>query len=41
MIFVPSKGGCSHVEVDESSSDDCEKGANVLLYVMLKSANDK
>jgi len=41
MIFVPSKGGRSHVEVDESSSDDCEKGANVLLQDMLKSANDK
>lgn len=41
MIFVPSKGGRSHVEVDESNWDDCETGANVLLHVMLKSANDK
>ena len=41
MIFVPSKGGRSHVEVDESNWDDCEKGAKVLLHVMLKSANEK
>lgn len=41
MIFGPSKGGRSHVEVDESNWDDCEKGANVLLHVMLKSANEK
>ncbi len=41
MIFVPSKGGRSHVEVEESSWDDCEKGANVLLQCMLKSANEK
>ncbi|WP_136805679.1 M20 family metallo-hydrolase [Desulfosediminicola flagellatus] len=40
MIFVPSKGGRSHVEVEESSWDDCEKGANVLLQCMLKSANE-
>lgn len=38
MIFIPSKGGRSHVEVEESSWDDCEKGANVLLQCMLKSA---
>lgn len=41
MIFVPSKGGRSHVEVEESSWADCEKGANVLLQVMLQSANEK
>lgn len=41
MIFVRYKGGHSHVEVDESSWDDCENGADVLLYVMLKSANEK
>jgi beta-ureidopropionase / N-carbamoyl-L-amino-acid hydrolase len=40
MIFVPSKGGRSHVEVEESSWEDCEKGANVLLQCMLKSANE-
>jgi N-carbamoyl-L-amino-acid hydrolase len=41
MIFVPVKGGRSHVEVDESNWDDCEKGVNVPLHVMLKSDNEK
>jgi len=41
MIFIPSKGGRSHVEVEESSWEDCEKGANVLLQCMLKSANEQ
>ncbi len=41
MIFVPSKGGRSHVEVEETSWEDCEKGANVLLQCLLKSANEK
>lgn len=40
MIFIPSKGGRSHVEVEESSWEDCEKGANVLLQCLLKSANE-
>lgn len=40
MIFVPFKGGRSHVEFDESSWDDCENGADMLLYVMLKSVNE-
>ncbi|MDJ0621550.1 MAG: M20 family metallo-hydrolase [Desulfocapsaceae bacterium] len=38
MIFIPSKGGRSHVEVEESSWEDCSKGANVLLQCILKSA---
>jgi N-carbamoyl-L-amino-acid hydrolase len=41
MIFIPSKGGRSHVEVEDSSWEDCEKGANVLLQCMLKSADEK
>jgi beta-ureidopropionase / N-carbamoyl-L-amino-acid hydrolase len=40
MIFIPSKGGRSHVEVEESSWDDCTKGANVLLQCIIKSANE-
>ena len=40
MIFIPSKGGRSHVEVEESSWDDCQKGADVLLQCILKSANE-
>ena len=39
MIFIPSTGGRSHVEVEESSWEDCAKGADVLLQCMLKSAN--
>jgi N-carbamoyl-L-amino-acid hydrolase len=40
MIFVPSIGGRSHVEVEETKWEDCEAGANVLLHCMLKSANE-
>lgn len=41
MIFVPSIGGRSHVEVERTSWEDCEAGANVLLHCMLKSAMEK
>lgn len=40
MIFVPSIGGRSHVEVENTSWDDCEAGANVLLRCVLQSANE-
>ena len=40
MIFVPSIGGRSHVEVEETKWEDCEAGANVLLHCLLKSANE-
>jgi len=40
MIFVPSIGGRSHVEVEHTDWDDCVAGANVLLQSMLKSANE-
>jgi N-carbamoyl-L-amino-acid hydrolase len=40
MIFVPSIDGRSHVEVEETSWEDCEAGANVLLHCILKSANE-
>ena len=38
MIFVPSIGGRSHVEVENTSWEDCEAGANVLLRCVLQSA---
>ena len=41
MIFVPSIGGRSHVEVENTTWEDCEAGANVLLHAILRSANDK
>jgi N-carbamoyl-L-amino-acid hydrolase len=41
MIFIPSIGGRSHVEVENSKWEDCEAGANVLLHAMLRSANEK
>ncbi len=41
MIFVPSIGGRSHVEVENTRWEDCEAGANVLLHAMLRSANEK
>ena len=40
MIFVPSIGGRSHVEVENTTWEDCEAGANVLLHAMLRSANE-
>ncbi|MDX2447786.1 MAG: Zn-dependent hydrolase [Desulfobacterales bacterium] len=41
MIFVPSIGGRSHVEVENTTWKDCEAGANVLLHGLLKSANEE
>jgi N-carbamoyl-L-amino-acid hydrolase len=41
MIFVPSIGGRSHVEVEKTKWEDCEAGANVLLHAVLQSANEK
>ena len=41
MIFVPSIGGRSHVEVETVTWEDCEAGANVLLHSILQSANEK
>ena len=41
MVFIPSIGGRSHVEVENSRWEDCESGANVLLHAILKSANEK
>lgn len=40
MVFVPSIGGRSHVEVEETAREDCEAGANVLLHAILQSANE-
>jgi N-carbamoyl-L-amino-acid hydrolase len=39
MIFVPSVGGRSHVEVENTKWEDCEAGANVLLHCILQTAN--
>lgn len=39
MIFVPSINGRSHVEVENTSWNDCTAGANVLLHAMLRSGN--
>ncbi len=41
MVFVPSIGGRSHVEVENTRWEDCEAGANVLLHGILQSANEK
>jgi N-carbamoyl-L-amino-acid hydrolase len=38
MIFVPSIGGRSHVEVEKTTWKDCEAGGNVLLHCILKTA---
>ncbi|MEJ5375210.1 MAG: M20 family metallo-hydrolase [bacterium] len=41
MIFVPSIGGRSHVELEETSWEHCEAGANVLLQCALASAQEE
>jgi N-carbamoyl-L-amino-acid hydrolase len=41
MIFVPSIGGRSHVEVENTRWEDCEAGANVLLHCILQSAREE
>ena len=41
MVFVPSIGGRSHVEVEETSWDDCAAGADVLLQCVLASAEEE
>lgn len=38
MIFVPSIGGRSHVEVENTRWEDCEAGANVLLHCLYRAA---
>lgn len=40
MIFVPSIGGRSHVEVENTRWEDCEAGANVMLHCVLQSASE-
>jgi beta-ureidopropionase / N-carbamoyl-L-amino-acid hydrolase len=41
MIFIPSKDGRSHVEVEDSTYADCAAGCNVLLHCVLKSGNEQ
>lgn len=41
MIFIPSIGGRSHVEVENSTWEDCAAGTNVLLHCLLETANEK
>lgn len=40
MIFLPSINGKSHCEEEYTSMDDIEKGANTLLYVIYKLAQN-
>jgi N-carbamoyl-L-amino-acid hydrolase len=40
MIFVPSIGGRSHVEVENTRWEECEAGCNVLLHCLLRGANE-
>jgi beta-ureidopropionase / N-carbamoyl-L-amino-acid hydrolase len=41
MIFVPSIGGRSHVEIENTRWEDCEAGCNVLMHCLLTSAMEK
>lgn len=36
MLFVPSIGGHSHCEIEKTPTDQCLKGANVLLQTILE-----
>ena len=40
MIFVPSIGGRSHVEVEKTRWEHCAAGTDVLLHCILASANE-
>jgi N-carbamoyl-L-amino-acid hydrolase len=40
MVFVPSIGGRSHVEVERTNWEDCAAGADVLLQCVLRSASE-
>jgi N-carbamoyl-L-amino-acid hydrolase len=40
MIFVPSIGGRSHVEAENTSWEDCAAGADILLHAILHSAQE-
>jgi beta-ureidopropionase / N-carbamoyl-L-amino-acid hydrolase len=35
MVFIPSKDGISHNELESSTQDDCAAGANVLMHTVL------
>ena len=41
MIFVPSIGGRSHVEVENTRWEVCEAGTNTLLHAIVQSAREK
>ena len=40
MIFVPSIGGKSHSEIEDTSLADCAAGADVLLHCIMTSGNE-
>ena len=40
MVFVPSIGGRSHVEIERTKWEDCAAGTNVLLDCILESSNE-
>jgi len=35
MVFIPSKDGISHNELESSTQEDCAAGANVLMHTVL------
>jgi N-carbamoyl-L-amino-acid hydrolase len=41
MMFVPSIGGRSHAEAEDTKWEDCEAGVNVLLHCILQSASEE
>ena len=40
MIFVPSIGGRSHAEVENTTWQDCAAGTNVLLQCLIRTGNE-
>jgi N-carbamoyl-L-amino-acid hydrolase len=38
MIFTPCENGISHNEIENTSPEECEAGANVLLHTMLQAS---
>lgn len=39
MIFTPCENGISHNEIENTTPEQCEAGANVLLHTMLEASN--
>ncbi len=40
MVFTPCKDGISHAEIEDTTSEQCEAGCNVLMHAMLEASEN-